>query len=722
MKEKNWYERFVTPIGVNIWAPEWYPQSIRGFQAEAIAEVLEESGATVGFTFQGFSQDHFGVSFFPTAMGRVHRNLAPGRDHLAEYQAALKKRGIRFFAYYCFQDRAIWEEQPDFRVRDALGMEVMGDHFGDLCPNSPYREHVIRRVSEIARRYEPDGWLLDMLQFATSQPVCYCGYCRRKYRLRYGRELPTGMPDTGEGWRLLLKWRYACVEALLADIRAAVKEITPDTVITHNAFALRNADEWITGEDYEALFPYDDVVTNIVNWEYTPGEALARSPDMLWKAGYYTRVFRGLSQKPVWMQVSRFLYQRDYTVVPQRELETSLFAIVTAGGCPFLIDNAFPDGTVDARAARQIAAAYQRIGAKAEYLEPAADMRYAAVLFSKDSQDWCDLAQPGEGRYGQGMQGLCQLLTEAHLPYQVISDRALSADVLRQYPVVLLSDCVVMSARVEALLEAYARAGGILVCMGPTGLVGEGGEPLEAMRLGEALGIRHRGPRNDAVSFLSPAQGAFSADFPTCIPLRACYPERFDVREGVSVVLHTQWPATEVVPKRRVFTYGMDVAPGQEREPFASVHPYGEGKALYLGGNLARCYGIYGDGSLKRIMASLLTACARPPLETNAPACVEIAVYEQADRLIVHLLNYASGQLRGTGMAGGTALEEHVPIHDVRVSVACESAARVRLEDGQALPFAYEGGRARFTVPVVDTHLIVVVEREGRPADGQKPI
>jgi len=284
-----------------------------------MAELLAQSKADVGFTFQGFSQDHFGASFFPTKFGHIHRNL-DGRDHFAMYQTAVKAAGAKMFAYYSYQDRSVWDRYPDWRIRSANGETLLQDNFGYLCPNSPYRDYIILRLAEITEKYRPDGWLLDMIQ----GHICYCDYCRRKYRMTFGYDLPSGDPDAGADWQRHKRWRYDDLVGFYREIVTVIKNITTDAVMTHNAFMLWNYDEWRTGEDHEALMAFDEVVTNIYASDHGASDGIARSPDMIWKAGYNTRVFRGLSDKPVWMQFGRFMYTRDYSAIPEHELSKNI--------------------------------------------------------------------------------------------------------------------------------------------------------------------------------------------------------------------------------------------------------------------------------------------------------------------------------------------------------------------------------------------------------------
>jgi hypothetical protein len=119
----SWTTQPQVGIGVNIWAPAWHAESITQFDAEKLAESLHRAGATIAFTFQGFSQDHQGMSFFPTELGPMHPNLK-GRDFLAEYIAACHRRGIRVFGYYSYIDKRVSDAHPEWRQKDVRGEDI----------------------------------------------------------------------------------------------------------------------------------------------------------------------------------------------------------------------------------------------------------------------------------------------------------------------------------------------------------------------------------------------------------------------------------------------------------------------------------------------------------------------------------------------------------------------------------------------------------------------
>ncbi len=580
--DDKWHEKFVTVLGVNAWAPEWYPHSITEFDADTIAAMVEEAGATVGATLQGFSQDHFGVSFFPSAFGHRHANLAPGRDHVQEYSEALHRRGIRFFAYYCFQDRYLWDRQPDWRQKDANGADTGHVNFGDLCPNSPYREHVITRIGEINREYEVDGWLLDMLEFARNPPGCFCQYCRRKYRESFGLELPGGRPVCSEDWLRFVQWRYKCIEELLQDIVAEVKKDRPDCVFTHNAFAFRGASEWASGEDYEQLFQYDDVVTNIPSWDFG-GREKSRYVDMIWQAGLYTWAFRGLSGKPVWMQFGRFPYDRDYQCQPEQELAVAAYSVVTNGGSPFVIDNVLPEGTLDRAGAARVTRVLKSLDAKKAWFDYESEVTFVAVLHSCSSNTWTDLAHPGETRYLRSFEGVCKALAEGHVPYQVIGERGITKDALSKYKVVVCPQTTVMNEEVADALEEYVREGGGLVAMGAVALYGSNWVRRDNSALASVLGADVMAPLNHTLSYLVPvAEHTICAELDSeveFVAVRDSNAVRLRPHESSEVVALAAPAATEVVAGQRVFTYSMVDTPPHKyvKEPGVVANHHGKG-------------------------------------------------------------------------------------------------------------------------------------------------
>ncbi len=415
---EHWHTQPVRGIGVNMWAPAWYKDSIKDFDAEKLAKALDGANATVGFTFQGFTQDHDGMFFYPTVLGPKHPNLGD-RDHIGEYVKAMHEKGLKVFAYYSFPDKYLAKKNPDWRQVDSQGNKMSAKR-GALCPNSEYRDLVLKRVCEIVKKYPVDGLLIDSIKLFPD--TCYCNYCQTKFKEQFGHNIPAGQKQYNQQWRNYLQWRYDHIGQLNDQIRVAVKNIRPELVYTHNAFAFWGREHWARGEDFEKIIRADDVVTSLAAYGGNIDGNQVRHIDRLWRIGLKTRFLRGLSEKPVWIQMGRFPYSRNYQVQPVNELKLAAYLVLANGGSPFYIDNISPEGRIDEIAYERMGEVFSEIKNKQEYLDYTEELPFAAVYYSRKSSDYYDLTDPGQGRYLASFEGTCKALVEGKIPFQIIGE------------------------------------------------------------------------------------------------------------------------------------------------------------------------------------------------------------------------------------------------------------------------------------------------------------
>ena len=710
---RSWYEHPVTGIGTNIWAPEWYAPSITEWDPQKLAESLAKAGADVAFTFQGFSEDHFGISYYPTKLGLTHRNLN-GRDHLREYLDALHQRNIKMLGYYSYPDKGVWERNPDWRQIDADGKEISaGGLICPICPNSPYRDYFLARMSEIVQRYDLDGFMLDSA--AISPNGCYCRYCKRKYEDRYGAGIPSHHTGFDKDWRKFLQFRFDSVQELYVDVHRTFKRLRPKMLFTHNAFALRGL-AWNEGEDFERSLGLDDVVTSIGEWTGYGPLGPTRDVSETWKTGMLTRYLRNLSDKKVWMQVSSYMYTRDFQAQPVQELKQQAYSIVANGGSPVFITNAFPDGRVDAVLAERLARVLPEIAALRPYLDAAEDLSFATLYYSRDCDLISDTLYPGEHRYQSSFQGAYAALMEEHIPFDICDGATARLEKITKYRVVIVPDAVAMSAEQAGILSKYVENGGALVATARTSLLDIDGSPRQNFALADLFGADYENPLNYETSFIKPLPNAICAgiDERESIPLRRSQQVKALPRAGAEIAAKLMMPATEVTVGR-VFSFGDDVAPGEVTEyPAILTHTFGKGRVVYFAGDVSGAYGSFGDPSLRKLLRNAIGwANGGPlPIETDAPLAVEVRCYRQNDRYFVHLLNYVTSQPRVWPEVGGSAAEETIPIHDINIRLNTgKSPSQIYLASGkQSIPFEFKNGIASVRIPKLDVFDILVAE------------
>ncbi|MBI1897789.1 MAG: beta-galactosidase trimerization domain-containing protein [Acidobacteria bacterium] len=714
-ENREWFRSPVKGIGVNMWAPEWYPDSIVRFDAEKLAESLANAGAQVAFTFQGFSQDHFGISYFPTRLGPMHKNLR-GRDNLRDYIESLHKRNIKILGYYSFPDKAVWDRNPDWRQVGADGKEMRSGNFGGpLCPNSPYHEHYVARVTEIAEKYDLDGFMLDGASFSAA-PGCYCRYCERKFRERYGRGMPRQRTGYEEDWRGFLQFRFDCMQEFYQDVYNAFRKVRPRMLYTHNAFDLRGP-AWGGGEDYERTLVLDDIVTSIGSWGGSIGDEPVRNVDLIWKTGFLTRYLKGISDKAVWMQMGAYMYNRDYQALPVHELKLAAYSIITNGGSPVYITNTFPDGTVDQVLSERMAAVFQDVAAKREYLEDTGELDFAALYFSRESQIFTDSAAPEERRYLSSFEGAYKALTEEHIPFRIIGRAALTPKRLGAYKVLILPDTAVLDDAQSRAIEDFVQKGGALIATARTSLIDGHGKHRSNFALAKLYRADYVNPVNYHTSFIKSTKHSIceGIDPRESIPHRNGQQVKVRAHPGAETAAHVMLPATEVVPAVRPFSFSTDVAPGPVSDwPAALASGTGSGRVVYFAGDISGIYGKYGYPSLRKLLANAVRwgAGGKLPLEVKAPLAVEARCFRQGSRHLVHLMNYITSQLR-MSRSGGPAAEEVIPVNDIsiRLDTGGRMPQRVFLASNkQELKHQMNEGSVLVTVPRIDVHDIVVFE------------
>jgi hypothetical protein len=702
-------------VAINIWAPEWDADAIGEFDAEKLVATLVQSGVDTVFTWQGFTHDHFGASYYPTKYGERHRNLAPGRDHAGEFVTAAHEAGIRVLGYYSYTDAKVAKAYPDWRQQDEAGTPS----YWGLCPNSPYREYFIAKLVEMVTLYPLDGMSLDGVGFDPGADHCYCVNCQQKYRARFGLDLPIGAVKGTVAWRQFQQWRFDCISEFLAEIRIAVKEVRPEIDLGHLVFPLRDWNDWQIGDDFERTFAeFDDYVSTIPTWIDKLGDKKYREIGAIWGAGIPAKVLRSASDKPTYLHVGRFAYDREYTTLPVRELLLGAYSILVNGAAPVIADNLFPSGAINEVFYERLADVYAHIRARERYRPRGREISHAALLYSKRSNDESDTIYPEGQRYLRSFQGAFKILNEGHVPFDVITDRQLTADVLARYRVVVLPDAAMLSGEAADAVADYVVRGGSVVATGGIGLIDEHGGRRSNFALADILGVDYVSPVTYSRSFIDLGASELADGIETRekLPLRGAG-HRVTPRPEATELGRLVLPATEVVLQQRVVTYSDDVHPGRVTS-YSSVvtNEPGKGRAVYFAGDVTGTYGIFGYPQLRKLLLNGILWAARgpAPFTVDAPLSVEAHCFEDETQLTVHLLNYTTTGLRGVLGEGGVMAEEGVPCRDIRftLQVDADRVTRVALAStGEELSYAATGDAITVSVAEVDIYEAIVVER-----------
>ena len=142
---------------------DWHEQFLSEFDPKQFVDTLV---LAKGCTATIPANNHAGLSFWPTRVGKMHAGLK-GRDVLGEMIHLCHNQGLNVVVYYCtvYVDW-YWENYPSARVVDAQGesnkllMNSAGHprRLSLVCMNNPaYRDFVVAELEDVCRRYDFEG-------------------------------------------------------------------------------------------------------------------------------------------------------------------------------------------------------------------------------------------------------------------------------------------------------------------------------------------------------------------------------------------------------------------------------------------------------------------------------------------------------------------------------------------------------------------------------------
>jgi hypothetical protein len=131
-------------------------------------------------------------------------------------------------------------------------------------------------------------------------------------------------------------------------------------------------------------------------------------------------------------------------------------------------------------------------------------------------------------------------------------------------------------------------------------------------------------------------------------------------------------------------------------------------RTAYLAADLDRCYALNPLPDHAHLLANLVRWAARGslPLEVSGPGLLDCRLYRQPGRLILHLVNLTGSDPR--------PVHELVPVGPFKVKVRLEpgaagGSARLLVAERE-VPCAVVAGFARFEIPRIEDHEVVVIE------------
>lgn len=660
---------------------------------------------------QSFSLGAFGFSvggitaFYPTALaGHPVSPSLGGRDLVGETLAALHGAGIRAIGRI---DPSLGSPEelaahPDRFARTADGAPVRMHDYYLTCPNGDhYGKFMLDVVREIVERYAFDGLWANAAQFSPwSAPRCHCGNCVQLFREHSGEAFPE--EDWNDpAWKSYNEWRYLQIAEWNRRVRAVIASVRPGC-------AWLPLSQTIESWDHIRKGGWDIDFTS----QHADGAVLEaqRRYCNLWWPGMEARYAHALDpERGAGITVSYFYPWWRFTHAPVAENRVWAAQMVANGARPWLHITGFFSEHFDRRGIAAMQDLFKLFATRKDAFDARRSAAEVALVYSRTTFDYVGGATP-DANYLDGFRGAYNALMDSRLPFDLISDKHLDAQVLSRYKAVLLPNLACLTDAAAAEIETYMRQGGHVVATFRTGFCDQWGQERDEPWVARWLGARYqKQTRRD----LKAAYAAIGRrDHPVLngvgdtdlLPLagHVCSFEPGSARDSDVLRLI---PPVEAYPGSGMSVPEFNAATHDDSMPLLMTQRIGSGSLVYFPWEPDRIGFHFGLRDPMRLLAAALRAAPRTPdlVTVHGVGLVDTSVMDGDAGRVLHLVNFNSAS--GVRSPHRRAVEDIVPLHGLRIDLRLPQGSRCvgveAVTAGQVLPFSTDGGRVQFTLPVL---------------------
>ena len=670
------------------------------WDADRLVELAKSfSLGALGFSVGGVT------AFYPTRIpGHPVSPSLEQRDLVGETVQALHKAGIRAIGRIdpSLGSREALEAHPERFARTASGDPIRLHDFYLTCPNGEhYGDFMLEVVREILERYALDGLWANAAQFSPwGTGRCYCENCKRVFRELSGADFP--QEDWQDPhWKRYNEMRYERIADWNRRVKAIAGKVRPGC-------AWLPLSQVIESWDHTRKGGWDVDLTS----EHADGVVLEaqRRYCNLWWPGMEARYAHAMNpERGAGITVSYFYPWWRFTHAPVPENRVWVAQMIANGARPWLHLTGYFSDYFDRRGIAPMQALFGFIRSHADIYGPRRSVAEVALIYSRTTLDYEGASNP-DLNYLDGFRGAYNALMDGRLPFDLISDKRISADSLGRYKAVLIPNLACMTDATGAELKKYIEGGGHVVATYRTGFCDEWGESRAQPLVAQWLGARYTG---EILRDLKAAYAAINrrdhgvlrgTGDTDLLPLagNVC---KFEAGAAADADVLRLIPPVEASPGSGMSVPEFNAAGRIEDTPLLLTRSIGKGKLLYFPWEPDRIGFHFGlRDPMRLIFASLRCADPSPDLiRVEGAGLLDLSVMDSDDSRVVHLVNFSSAG--GVRSGHRRAVEDVIPLHGLAIDLRLPSGVRcreVRLAvGGSVLPFVAQGDRIRFTIPVL---------------------
>lgn len=611
------------------------------------------------------------VAYYPTKVPFHHRSVWLGnRDLFGELVEGCRNNGMfvvaRTDSHATHQE--VFEAHPDWIAVDVNNQPRRHWSSPDMwvtCALGPYNFEFMTDIHrEIMSIYQVDGIFTNRWD---GSGICYCQHCKRNFAKEYGMELPLRVDAQDVRWKNYTKWYQERLFSVWRLWDAEIRSINPNARFIPNGGggALSQLDMKVVGEMADTLF-----ADRQGRFEIMPP----------WASGKDAKEYRAtLGSKPIVGIFSVGLegpYRWKDSV--QSDAETSIWVAdgIANGFRPWFTKFA---GTVyDKRWLKTVSNIYNWHHKWERYMRNEKPLARVGLVYSQQTATLYggDLAKEKVEDYTLGMY---QALIEARIPFEMVHDKLLDLDHVRQFKLLILSNIAALSDEQCENIREFINTGGSILATYETSLYDEEGVERKDFGLADVFGAHFKdrlpGPmKNSYIQIERETSG--NANHPIL--------EGFDETEriinglfwlDVESVDSSIQPLLTLIPSYPDLPMEM-VYPRVSRTDKAAIYlnEIGNSRVVYFPWDIERTFWeVMNCDHLTLLNNAIIWAMNAPqPVTISGKGLVDVTIWQQKNSLTVHLVNLTNPMmLKGP-------YREHFPIPALRVQIQLPKNVRVK--------------------------------------------
>jgi hypothetical protein len=696
----------------------WYEQAMRWGQVNI--NELDPQRFDLRWWIDYFQQCHLDgitvnaaglVAYYPSQVPLHPRSRFLGpRDLFGEIVAAARKANLHVLARFdpSYQRAEFYAAHPDWFSVDKEGQPNLldwppepRDKLYEICLNSPYFwEYMPKVFEEILQRYDVDGIFGNAWEGYNG--ICYCPYCRARFREDTGNALPAREDRADPIYRAWVTWRYRRLAEVWEFWSTTVKRVKPGAIFVPNQTSIAGM---------RSLVERGQEMLQIENQGRGPATPL-------WQIGMTGKLLREVSkgQRPYWLLVGYYLPGWRHISKPEAEQRIWMAEALASGARPwFHVVGAAQEDRRGFKAFEDFFSFHWKNERCFQGLRSLADV---ALVYSQPTLDFYRLPSDG-GPLGapptvtESLRGAYQALLEARVPFDMLLAEDLEKSALDRYRVLVLANTAMLSGKSLQALEEFVQRGGGLVATFETSLYDETGSRRRDFGLASLFGVQVTTAR---------VQGPLGHSYMRLLGTE----ELGDTFQGTAVLPNTRYLVSVraesqastplwLIPPYPVYPPETSWTQAPERDvPLAYFRTVGKGRTVYFPGDLAATYGATHLPDHSRLLQGAVRWAGgkNPRASVEGAGLADFALYRQAEgnRLVGFLVNLTNPA------AWRPPLTEIVPVGTQVVTIRLRPGERCRaaqlLVAKQAAKFEQVDDVLSVTVPNLRDFEVVVADLE----------